>query len=280
MANILVSGIQSAFLAAEVLAKQIGQVAAQSSNMPEAMWVEYLADSESNVCHFRFLNPMTIGASTEASALPTGSWSPTGVTISGGMIGQSIQVGAVTNSLSPRVLSEIANDSGQAIGRKIDTDSTALFSSLTGGTVGTSGGALTVTNILTANANLDANHADVIGPYQGRLHPHQFLNLQTDVLSKNYGIAKLNVDASGESISIGGTVIRKNSLVSKGNSNADWFGGIFVYQALGLAITLSPTVKILPVPGYATQAVDAYAAYGVGVVRPTLGCLVQSGVSA
>jgi hypothetical protein len=277
----LVSGGSNSYLVTEALVQLVGREAAQRSNMPETMWVKELVGESTLTAHYREQVAMSATSQTEGNALSIVQWSPTGETVVAGLDGLAIQITTLVNSIAPEVLGEVAFQGGTALARAIDTSACALFSSLTAGTVGTSGTALTVSNVLVANANLDANHADEISPYQGRLHPHQFGNLYQDIMSKNFGIAKITTDAMGkEVINIGETILKKNSLLSKVNSSADWAGGIYCNQALGLAIALNPNVQIFPIPGQATYSVDCTVAFGVGVIRAGLGVLVQSGVSA
>ena len=278
--SFLAAGGSNSYLAAEVLVEMVGIEAAQKSNMPEVMWVKYLDGLSTLTAHYRSEAPLTVSTATEGNALPVVQWSPTGTTVVAGLDGISVQITDLVNSIAPDVMGDAARQGGTALARAIDSSACALFPSLTATSVGTTA-ALTVSTILAGNAVLDAAHADNVGPYVGRLHPHQFGNLYQDILSKNYGIAKISLDANGkEIINIGETVFRKNSYVPEDGSGVYWNGGMFVYQALGLAIAQQPSVRVLPMPGYATWAIDCTIAFGAGLVRPTLGLTVLSGVTA
>jgi hypothetical protein len=268
------------YFAVEYLVRRIGQEAAQRSNMPEVMWVEGLEGQSSMNAHFRFVDALTASSATEAGSLPSVAWAPEGVQVSAGLSGLSVIVSKVVNSLDPAALSQIAKQEGTALGRAVDAAAAALFATFTG-TVGATTTALTVATVIAANALLDAQHADEIGPYVGRLHANQFKNLYTDIMSKNYGIAKITADVDGkEVINIGETLLKKNSLLSKANTNADWVGGIFNSEAMGLAIAQGPSIEILPIPGKASYSIDGSVAFGVGNIRPAFGVSVISGVSA
>lgn len=61
---------------------------------------------------------------------------------------------------------------GSAFAQKVDTDIISNFASLTGGTQGTTGGTITLTNVSRAVATLKA--ANIPGPYYYVLHPYQW----------------------------------------------------------------------------------------------------------
>lgn len=249
------------------------------------MWYQSLVDASTMVAHFRYLDALaTAGTATEASTLPSVGWSPEGVTISAGLDGLSIVESRVTDSIAPAALSQIAEQGGTALARAIDLSLATLFPSMTAGTVGSSGAALTFDHITQAMADLDANYA--IGPKKGFLHPQQWFDLVTNIKSLNYGVSfmKVVVDPDTgrqeEVLDLNGVEIRKNALVTKINSAADYAGGIFCEQALGLAVAQNPFVEINKIPQKHAWAVDCTVAFGTGVIRPKFGVLVQSGVTA
>lgn len=61
---------------------------------------------------------------------------------------------------------------GSAFAQKVDTDLVSNFASLTGGTIGTTGGTITLTSVSRAVATLRAGN--VPGPYWCVLHPYQW----------------------------------------------------------------------------------------------------------
>jgi hypothetical protein len=280
----------SAFLAAEVLVDMIGQEVAQLSNMPEVTWVKYLTDSRAATAHYRWENAFsttTLASAVDgyagAMGLPVGSWSPSEATISVGLGGQTIPVTEAINALDPEVLASVTRQSSTVLARDIDSSVCALLPTLAASSVTGSGTSttLTVNDILLANAELLTAHADMVGPFVGRLHPHQFYNLYKDVKASNYGIAKVDVDASGkEYIQVGPTILRPNTFVPTSSSGANYTGGVFVYQAIGLAVGLQPTVKVSYVPGSAEYAVDAFLSFGTGLLRSSLGVPVISSATA
>ncbi len=274
------STVANVYLAAEYLISRVSDEAAQKVNIFPKVWVENLQGTEAMVAHFRFLDALSAaGAATEGSALPVVAWSPEGVAVTAGLDGLSIQVSKTFNGIAIDALDRIAGQIGTSLGRAIDTAIAALFPSLTAGTVGTSGAALVLTDIMQAEANLDKNYA--IGPRYGIVHSQAFFNLKKDMKAANFGIAKITADATGnEQIVIGGVTVEKNNLMASINSNADYAGAVFVQDALGCSIAKTPNVEILSIPGYDAYSVDGTVAFGAGVIRPLFGSLVRSGKSA
>ena len=74
---------------------------------------------------------------------------------------------------------------GATFASHVDTTLTGHFSSLTGGTVGTAGSALTWNNVFDAHAILHA--ASVPGPYFCVLHTYQYLDLVKEVVTNSSG---------------------------------------------------------------------------------------------
>ena len=276
----LAAGGSNSYLAAEYLVRRVGEEAAAEVVIAPTVWYQELTDTETMTAHFRVLQPLGNATPTpEATQLPLMNWAPTGNTISAGLDGFSVVESKVVDSISPDTLEKIAQAGGRALGRTVDSGLAALFASFTAGTVGTSGAALTVQSILTAEANLDAAFAP--GPRKGVVHPHAFANLKASILSTNYGVSRLTVDAQGnEQIEIGSVTLVKSALVPTINSGADYAGAIYTEEALGLVMAQRPSVEILPIPGSHAYSIDCTVAFGVGVIRPTFGVLIQSGKNA
>lgn len=284
MANItstyLVAGGSNSYLAAEFLVREVGKEAAAKVVIAPQVWRADSIDQKTMVGHFRNLVPFAAAASaTQAATLNQLSWSPVGTTVSAGLDGFYVLESKVVNSIAPEVLSEVAEQGGTALYRAIDSSLAALFSSLTAGTIGTSGAALTVANVLLGEANLDANF--VFGDRYGFVHPQAFYDLKSDMMSKNYGISKVTSDAQGnDNVIISTVTFQKTALVPTINSAADYAGAILTRQALGLVVAQNPQVEILDVPSEHSYSIDCTVAFGTGVIRPKFGCLIQSGTAS
>lgn len=79
------------------------------------------------------------------------------------------------------VIADAAVEIGYTIGKKVEIDSLALFSGLSGGIVGATGSALTIDKIYEARAVLEARA--VPGPYVTVLHSYQWLNIFKNYVS-------------------------------------------------------------------------------------------------
>jgi hypothetical protein len=275
----LVAGGSNSYLAAEYLVQKIGMEAAQKANVAPYVWYEPLTDKSTLVAHFRYLQPLAaLTTATEVTGLPVISWSPLGVQVTAGLYGFSVVNSKLVVSLDASTLDKIAEQASTDLARGVDVALVQQFPNFTAGTVGTTGSALTISMMIQADANLDSTFA--IGTRNGFLHPQQFADLKNDMKTQNFGVSRIVADATGESIIVGELTLRKNALVTKINSNADYAGGIFCEEALGLTMPQMPTVEILPLPGKHAWSIDATEAFGVGTIRPTFGVLVESGINA
>lgn len=277
------TSIASSFEAAEYLQLAIGQEAAQKVNFPEVVHQTRLVDRNTLKTHLRYVNPVevTAGNATEGSALPVTAWSPTGVTFTAGLTGLSFNESKVVDSIDGQVLTTIVQQGVTSLQRSLDGSFCALMPTFSGGTIGATGTPLTVKKIIQGIANLDANHADSISGYVGRLHPQQFFDLVSDMLGQSFGVSRVNADATQRNeINIDECILKKNTYVNTVNTAADYCGGIFNLQALAMSIAQDLRVEVLPIPGQHMWTVDCTFVFGTSVYRGTFGCPVISGVSA
>lgn len=179
-----------------------------------------------------------------------------------------------------RIRSDPANaqaEAGQYLGdtasAHIDTNLAGLFSSLTGGTVGTAGGTLTWANILRAQAYLRTNK--VFGRYTVILHPVQWYYLT----SATSGVPTFVDNEALKSSIIGG-------FYQASFSNMDFFcdanitsgtaavGAMFSRPAI--ALDMRQGFAIAPqwnasYSGNGAWELNASMEYAYGVYRPTYG---------
>lgn len=277
--------MQSAFLAAEVLTNEVGLALAQIVNIMPTVNVQNVVGKEATSAHFRSYNNVTASSFTEGNSLPVVTESPSGVVITAVIDGIELQVGKMLTSVAPRVLSDFANLSAEAIARIVDSTLAALYPLFTGGTINKTGAALTLQDILTSVANLNANFAYRCQrgtPYFGRLQSHQMLNLTTDAMSKNWGLNKIdvNIQSGQQQLVVGGAVLVENNLVPSANSGVDWCGAVYANQAIGMVVAQEPLIEALPIYGQHAWALDGTVGFGAGVWRPTVGCAIISGKNA
>ena len=179
-----------------------------------------------------------------------------------------------------RIRSDPANaqaDAGQFLGETaaahIDTNLAGLFSSLTGGTVGTAGGTLTWANIFRAQAYLRTNK--VFGRFAVVVHPVQWYHLT----SASSGVPTLmQYDVLKESV-VGG-------FYQASFSNLDFFAdanitsgtaavaGMFAKPAIALDVrqgfAIAPQWNA-SYSGNGAWELNASMEYAYGVYRPTYG---------
>lgn len=162
---------------------------------------------------------------------------------------------------------------GNTLASSVDTQLAGLFSSLTGGTVGTAGGTLTWTNIFRAQAYLRT--AKLAGPYTCVLHPVQWYYLTSaasgvPTLMQSEAI-KDSVVGTFYQASFGGIDFYVDANITSGTAAV---GGMFVRDAMVLDIR--QPFKIEPqyfakISGNGGWEINASMEYAYGVYQPTYG---------
>ena len=88
------------------------------------------------------------------------------------------------------IMGDAMVDIGYTIGKKVETDVFAEFANLSGGSVGASGSAMSMSNVYNARAILEAQA--VPGPYVVALHSYQWLDIFNDYVTLS-NAAPLNI---------------------------------------------------------------------------------------
>jgi hypothetical protein len=162
---------------------------------------------------------------------------------------------------------------GQTAAAHIDTNLVGLFSSLTGGTVGTAGGTLTWANIFRAQAYLRTNK--IFGAYTCILHPVQWYYLTSatsgvPTLMQNTAIAE-SVVRNFYQASFGGIDFFVDANITSGTAAV---GAMFAKPALALdmrqGFTINPQWDA-SYSGSGAWELNASMEYGYAVYRPTYG---------
>ena len=162
---------------------------------------------------------------------------------------------------------------GNTLASSVDTQLAGLFSSLSGGTVGTAGGTLTWANVFLAQAKMRTNK--MAGPYTCVLHPVQWYYLT----SASSGVPTLmQSEAIKDSVvgtfyqaSFGGIDFFVDANITSGTAAV---GGMFVRDAMVLDIR--QPFKIEPqydakISGNGGWELNASMEYAYGVYQPTHG---------
>ena len=168
-------------------------------------------------------------------------------------------------------------ESGQYLGEtasaKIDTDLCGLFSSLTGGTVGTAGGTLTWANVFRAQAYIRTNK--VFGAYTCILHPVQWYYLTAatsgvPTLMQNTAIAE-SIVGNFYQASFGGIDFFVDANITSGTAAV---GAMFAKPAISLDMrqpfSIEPQ-RDASRTGNGGWELNASMEYAYGVYRPTFG---------
>jgi len=168
-------------------------------------------------------------------------------------------------------------DAGQDLGRlmavNVDSHLTGLFSSLSGGTVGTAGGTLTWANIMRASAYVKTQFGP--GPYSVVLHPVQWYYLASassgvPTLMQSEAI-KNSVAGQFYQASFGGMDFYVDANITSGTAAV---GGLFSRDAIGF--DLRQPFRIEPQRdasrGGGGFELNATIEYAYGVYRPKFGC--------
>jgi hypothetical protein len=168
-------------------------------------------------------------------------------------------------------------DAGEDLGRlmavQVDTHLSGLFSSLTGGTVGSAGGTITWANIMRASAYVKTAFGP--GPYAVVLHPVQWYYLTAatsgvPTLMQNTAIANSIVGGFYQA-SFGGMDFFTDANITSGTAAV---GGLFSRDAI--ALDVRNPFKIEPQRDASRAGggweLNATMEYAKGVYRPTFGC--------
>jgi len=163
-------------------------------------------------------------------------------------------------------------DLGRLMGVKVDSTLTGLFSSLTGGTVGTAGGTLTWQNIQRASAYIKAAYGP--GPYACVMRPEQWYYLVSatsgvPTLMQNSAIAN-SVLGGFYTASFAGIDFYTDSNITSGTAAV---AAMFAADAIGLDVR--QPLRIEPQRDASRSGggweLNATIKFAAGVYRPTWG---------
>lgn len=173
-----------------------------------------------------------------------------------------------------------AQELGTAFGQKVDTDIFGNFSSLTGGTIDSSGTTLAWSAIFNSISILRANN--VPGPYVAVLHPYQWLDLAADVLPAG---AQTNAPEFQDEVmrqffvqrALGVDIFVSSNVAVDANDDAT--GAVFNRAAL--AYDSRRAFRLEPERDASRRGweLNATAVYAHGIWRPTYGVQVISDAS-
>jgi len=218
-----------------------------------------------------------------ASAKSTNTTAPT-ITLSEHVVYNQI-TDMLRDSAYGDVMTDLAVQSGQAIGESLDTTVFAEFANFSSD-IGTTSTELTSELILKAAATLRA--AKVQGPYFAVVHPNAAFYMKktlTQVLPYTGATGLANPSAVGNQVmvsgvigSIGGVTIIESPLVAAdttGGANA-YTGGVFAASAIGLAERGGLDMNTLYLPAARATDVVLKAVAGAATIRSTHGVKITA----
>jgi hypothetical protein len=170
------------------------------------------------------------------------------------------------------VRADASTDLGMAMATKIDSDLAATFSSLTGGTVGAAGTAITWGHFFAMLSRLRAQLAPP--PYVFVVHPYQWHVLGKAVAP---GVTVTNAPRFQDAIttnfyqaSVAGVDIYTTANITIDGSG-DAYCGMFSRQALALDVRRAPRLEVERDASRRAWELNLTAVYAAGVWRPDFG---------
>lgn len=228
----------------------------------------------------RTKNAMSTGVA-EGSALTAVAYTMTNqdVTVAKVGIAREVTNVAIEDSILGNALfvQELVKDAAILFGEQLDTDGTALFSSITA-SVGSTGTALTIATVVGALGSQRANKAR--GPAVMHLHDLVAAQLQKAQAASTALTWSAFFKPSQDDGAYLGTFLNcdiwSSSKNPTANASADRVGAVWVkganaggaddYCGLGFAAKRMPDTQVLPDPLNDAKIFASYARYGVGLI--------------
>jgi N4-gp56 family major capsid protein len=178
-------------------------------------------------------------------------------------------------SAASNVVADLGRLFGEAVARKMDTDLTALFSSFTAPTGGTT--VITAAQIFTAVAKLQADAV----PMEGMvcvIHPEVAFDLKSALTnSGNTVFSGAFIDVGNEAMRSGyvgnlsGIPVYQTSNMANSGSAGNYIGAIFQRDALGLGMIGDIAIETQRRAEYLGDDIVCSAYYGTGVLMADYG---------
>lgn len=223
---------------------------------------------------------------TEGTAMALDDLTSSEVSITVAQVGifrQVTEFVSQTNMLGAQGLfSLVVNDGAALVLEMLEDDLAALFASATGGTIGTTGVDLSVSDFVTAIAKMRT--AKVRGQYVCVLDDQQGLDLMNAVAASTGAVfgsgsvdqSVLNSGSDGYLGSLFNTPIWVSNLTDTANAGADVVGSMFAapggsknHSPYTIAELWGPKVSYLEEPTLPSYQISTTMAYGVGITHPT-----------
>lgn len=222
----------------------------------------------------------TAAALTEGDEISNTAVSTNGATLTVSTVAlRTLVTDLARTSAASNVVADVGRLFGEAIARKMDSDLTALFSSFTTNTVGSTSTTATAAMVFQAVAKLKARGI----PSQDIfcvLHPEIAYDLKANITNT---FANPNAgDLQNEAMRMGfvgmlaGVPVYETSNIANAGAAGDYIGGVFHRDALGLAMVGDINIETQRRASYLGDDIVASAHYGVGVLQETYGVAVAA----
>jgi N4-gp56 family major capsid protein len=216
---------------------------------------------------------------TEGNEIGNTAVSTTGTTLTVTPIAlRTLATDFAVNSAATNVVADLGKLFGEAIARKIDTDLTALFASFTTNVVGASTSTITAADVFKA-VTLLRNQGVAGDQIACVLHPSIAYDLKAALTTSGNTpyTAGAYSEVSNEAMRMGyvgmlaGVPVFETSNMANTGTTGDYKGGVFMRDALALAVMKDIAIETQRRASYAGTDIVATAYYAAGVIQETYG---------
>lgn len=185
--------------------------------------------------------------------------------------------------LPENIITDVASELGLAASDKVESDLVGLFSSLTGGTVGTADTAITWGWVAAAIAQARNANKNSKVPLACVLHGYQYAVLAKAASVAGSSLAQApgyteEMTRSGYVANFMGVPIYQ--VFASANANADFYGGVFPRNALALDWRKPISIEAARDADRVGYKFNMSAIYAKGVWRPELGVQILADATA
>lgn len=266
---------------------QVIDYARTAAVMPPLMLRTSLAGRGSKVAQFPKWGSLTASGLTEGTDMNNTAISSTNVQATVAEVGVRLDVTDLLALTSSVDLAAYARQAGLALADKLDDDAIALFASLGGNSVGSTGVELTLDVWQEAIFKLEEDSAP--GPYVAVLHPRQVFALRKLLAGTSGSTATyfsnsapdLSAKGPGFAFNLMGVDVYQSSNVDTANAGADYVGAMFATGAcFGLAELWPAKVSLQRDESLRATEINVTSCYGLVELVDNFGCKIISKVAA
>jgi len=216
---------------------------------------------------------------TEGGEIANTAVNTTGTTLTVNPIGiRTLVTDFAVNSAATNVVADLGKLFGEAIARKIDTDLTAKFASFTTNVVGSSTSTITAADVFKA-VTLLRRQGVASDQIACVLHPDIAYDLKAALTTSGNTpyVANAMGDVANEAMRMGfvgmlaGVPVYETSNMANTGTAGDYKGGVFMRDALALALMKDISLETQRRASYAGTDIVGTAYYATGVIQEIYG---------